>query len=60
MHTKAIAQAASGFWGLSDFGKGSLRFWGNVEKLNVGEVNLKKTLSLFYRQRVCLQFKKRK
>lgn len=46
MHTKAIAQAASGFWGLSDFGKGSLRFWGNVEKLNVGEVNLKKPLSL--------------
>lgn len=43
MRTKAMAQAASGFWGLLRFGKGSLRFvidvWGNVENLNVGEVN---------------------
>lgn len=42
MRTKAIAQAASGFWGLLCFGKWNLRFvvdvWGNIENLNIGEV----------------------
>lgn len=53
------------FLGLLSFGKGNLRFlvgvWGNVENLHVGEMNLrKKKVSLPYRQRLCLQFKKQK